>query len=158
VEREMEFRGNCERIYVIAATLLISASLIIMEIQVSAFAQQPQGVAIKLNSAYFTSPSGDGNHQVKVVTNYTVSNSSLVGQKINAVMKVYTQNGTLLKTTSYPDGFVLNNTGVRQLLTNLPNSTINNITAVATFTNLAKTVALSNPLEVPLNLGQSKTS
>ena len=82
---------------------------------------------------------------------------SLVGQKINAVMKVYSQNETLLKTTSYPDGFILNNTGSRQLLTNIPNSTINNITAVATFTNLAKTMALSNALELPLNLGQSRT-
>jgi hypothetical protein len=145
-----------ERIYGIVAALLIAGSLIMLGIQGSAFAQG-QGVVIKLNSAYFTSPSGNGNHQVKVVTDYTVSNMSLVGQKINAVMKVYSQNGTLLKTTSYPDGFILNNTGATQLLTNIPNSTINNITAVATFANLAKTVAISNPLEIPLNLGQSKT-
>jgi hypothetical protein len=154
----MAIKHNHERIYwIAAAVLLIAGSLIILGIQLSAFGQQGQGVTIKLNSAYFTSPSGNGNHQVKVVSDYTVSNMSLVGQKINAVMKVYSQNGTLLKTTSYPDGFILNNTGARQLLTNIPNSTINNITAVATFTNLAKTVAFSNPLEVPLNLGQSKT-
>ena len=148
---------NHERFYGIAAALLIAGSLIVLGIQLSAFAQQGKGVVIKLNSAYFTSPSGNGNHQVKVVTDYTVSNMSLVGQKINAVMKVYSQNETLLKTTSYPDGFILNNTGSRQLLTNIPNSTINNITAVATFTNLAKTMALSNALELPLNLGQSRT-
>jgi hypothetical protein len=154
----MAIKHNHERIYwIAAAVLLIAGSLIILGIQLSAFGQQGQGVTIKLNSAYFTSPSGNGNHQVKVVSDYTVSNMSLVGQKINAVMKVYSQNGTLLKTTSYPDGFILNNTGSRQLLTNIPNSTVNNITAVATFTNLAKTMALSNPLEVPLNLGQSRT-
>lgn len=154
----MAIKHNHERIYwITAAVLLIAGSLIILGIQLSAFGQQGQGVTIKLNSAYFTSPSGNGNHQVKVVSDYTVSNMSLVGQKINAVMKVYSQNGTLLKTTSYPDGFILNNTGSRQLLTNIPNSTVNNITAVATFTNLAKTMALSNPLEVPLNLGQSRT-
>jgi hypothetical protein len=154
----MAIKYNHERFYGIAAVvLLITGSLIILGIQLSAFAQQGQGVVIKLNSAYFTSPSGNGNHQVKVVTDYTVSNTSLVGQKINAVMKVYSQNGTLLKTTSYPDGFILNNTGSRQLLTNIANSTISNITAVATFTNLAKTNALSNALEVPLNLGQSRT-
>jgi hypothetical protein len=154
----MAIKHNHERIYwIAAAVLLIAGSLIILGIQLSAFGQQGQGVIIKLNSAYFTSPSGNGNHQVKVVSDYTVSNMSLVGQKINAVMKVYTQNGTLLKTTSYPDGFILNNTGSRQLLTNIPNSTVINITAVATFTNLAKTMALSNPLEVPLNLGQSRT-
>lgn len=154
----MAIKHNHERIYwITAAVLLIAGSLIILGIQLSAFGQQGQGVTIKLNSAYFTSPSGNGNHQVKVVSDYTVSNMSLVGQKINAVMKVYSQNGTILKTTSYPDGFILNNTGSRQLLTNIPNSTVNNITAVATFTNLAKTMALSNPLEVPLNLGQSRT-
>jgi len=154
----MATKYNHEKFYGIAAVvLLIAGSLIILGNQLSAFAQQGQGVVIKLNSAYFTSPSGNGNHQVKVVTDYTISNTSLVGQKINAVMKVYSQNGTLLKTTSYPDGFILNNTGSRQLLTNIQNSTINNITAVATFTNFAKTMALSNALEVPLNLGQSRT-
>jgi hypothetical protein len=153
----MEIRNDHERCYKIAISLLIAASLIFMGIKGSAFAQQGQGVVITLNSAYFTSPSGNGIHQVKVVADYTVSNASLVGQKINAVMKVYSQNGTLLKTTSYPAGFILNNTGARQLLTNIPNATIHNITAVATFTNLAKTLALSNPLEIPLNLGQSKT-
>jgi hypothetical protein len=151
----MNSRFEHNRYYKISVSLLIISSLIIISIKGPAYAQQGKEIIISLNSAYFTSLSGGGNHQVKVVVNYNVSNSSVIGQKINAVMKVYSANGTLLKTTSFPVGFTVNKTGTQQLLTNLPNSTSHNITAVATFTNLPKTLALSNPLKVPLNLGQS---
>ena len=152
----MNSRFDHNRYYKISVSLLIISSLIIIGINGPAYAQQGKEIVISLNTAYFTSLSGGGgNHQVKVVANYNVSNSSVIGQKINAVMKVYSVNGTLLKTTSFPVGFTVNKTGTQQLLTNLPNSTSHNITAVATFTNLPKTLALSNPLKVPLNLGQS---
>jgi hypothetical protein len=69
----MAIKHNHERIYwIAAAVLLIAGSLIILGIQLSAFGQQGQGVTIKLNSAYFTSPSGNGNHQVKVFSDYKV--------------------------------------------------------------------------------------
>jgi hypothetical protein len=152
----MNNRFEHNRYYKISISLLIIGSLIIIGIKgPAAYAQQGKEITISLNSAYFTSLSGGGNHQVKVVANYNVSNPSVIGQKINAVMKVYSTNGTLLKTTSFPAGFTVNKTGTQQFLTNLPNSTAHNITAVATFTNLPKTLAFSNPLKVPLNLGQS---
>lgn len=121
----------------------------------SVFAYHGQEVNVILNNAYFTSLTESGNHQVKVVANYSISNYSIIGQKINAVMKVYSTNGTLLKTTSFPAGFTVNKTDVVQLLTNIPNSAEQNIISVTTFTNLAKTLTFSNPLKVPLNLGQS---
>lgn len=154
----MKNRFELNRYYKISISLLIISSIIIVGINGPvAYAQQGKEITISLNSAYFTSLSGAGagNHQVKVVTNYTVSSPSVIGQKINAVMKIYSANGTLLKTTSFPAGFTVNKTGTQQFLTNLPNSTAHNITAVATFTNLPKTMAMSNPLKVPLNLGQS---
>lgn len=152
----MKNRFELNRYYKISISLLIISTIIIVGIKGPvAYAQQGKEITISLNSAYFTSLSGGGNHQVKVVTNYTVSSPSVIGQKINAVMKIYSANGTLLKTTSFPAGFTVNKTGTQQFLTNLANSTAHNITAVATFTNLPKTLAMSNPLKVPLNLGQS---
>jgi hypothetical protein len=152
----MKNRFELNRYYKISISLLIISSLIIVGVKgPAAYAQQGKEITISLNSAYFTSLAGGGNHQIKVVTNYTVSSPSVIGQKINAVMKIYSANGTLLKTTSFPAGFTVNKTGTQQFLTNLPNSTSHNITAVATFTNLPKTLAMSNPLKVPLNLGQS---
>jgi hypothetical protein len=72
----------------------------------------------------------------------------------NAVMKVYAINGTLLKTTSLPDGLKLNSTGRVQLATTLPESTIRNITASVVFTDSSKSANYSNSLNVKLGLGQ----
>jgi hypothetical protein len=38
-----------------------------------------------------------------VLANYTLSDPSLLNQKINSVMKVYSTNGTLIKTSSSSD-------------------------------------------------------
>lgn len=111
-----------------------------------------QQIVIKLIDAHFISHPETGNHQVKVLVNYSVSNSSLIGQKTNAVLKVYSTDGTLLKTSSFPLGFTLNSTGTRQLLTNIMNNYVLNITTLTTFTNQDKTVPLSNELKVPLDL------
>ncbi len=150
----MENRINMNEFTKIIIALLMIGGMIIVGSRGFLYAAQGQEIVISVGNAQFTSLSDSGNHQVKVVANYTVSNSSMVGQKINAVMKVYSANGTLLKTTSFPSGFIVNKTGTQQLLTNLANSTLQNITAVTTFTNLGKTLALSNPLKVSLNLGQ----
>jgi len=138
----------------IALFLLIICTLIFFTSGRSIFAYHGGEVNITLNTAYFTALTESGNHQVKVIANYTISNSSIAGQKINAVMKVYSVNGTLLKTTSFPTGFIINKTGTVQLLTNIPDLS-QNIISVTTFTNLGKTLPFSNPLKVTLNLGQS---
>lgn len=111
-----------------------------------------QQIDIRLIDAHFMSHPETGYHQVKVLVNYNVSNSSLIGQKTNAVLKVYSTDGTLLKTSSFPSGFTINSTGTRQLLTNIMNNYILNITTLTTFTNLDKTIPLSNELRVPLDL------
>jgi hypothetical protein len=111
-----------------------------------------QQIVIKLMDAHFISHPETGNHQVKVLVNYNVSNSSLIGQKTNAVLKVYSTDGTLLKTSSFPLGFTINSTGTRQLLTNIMNNYVLNITTLTTFTNQDKTIHLSNELRVPLDL------
>ncbi len=104
----------------VVLSLLIIGALIFSISGRSIFAYHGQEVNITLNTAYFTALTGSGKHQVKLVVNYTISNSSIAGQKINAVMKVYSVNGTLLRTTSFPTGFIINKTGMAQLLTNIP--------------------------------------
>ena len=58
--------------------------------------------------------SGDRN-QVKVQVNYTTLNSTIMGQTINAVMKVYAFNETAIKMTSFPNGFTANSSGYKSL-------------------------------------------
>jgi hypothetical protein len=69
-------------------------------------------------------------------------------------MNVYTLNGTLVKTSSFPAGFTANNFGTQQLATTIKENPIQNITAVITVTNAAKLIPLSNSLTTKLNLGQ----
>jgi uncharacterized membrane protein len=113
-----------------------------------------QEVSISLDSAEFMPLDEEGN-RVNVFANYTVNDPSLLNQKINSVMKVYSTNGTLIKTSSSAEGFVLNQTGSQRHATTITNSTLQNVIAVVQYTDLAKTSPLSNPLQVDLNLSQA---
>ena len=81
---------------------------------------------------------------IKVIVNYSLANSSLIGQKINAVMKVHGANREVLKTSSFPNGFDANNNGTTQLLTNIPKLLSSNLTTEVYFTTLNKSSVISN--------------
>jgi hypothetical protein len=112
-----------------------------------------QSITISLDSAEFI-PLGEEGNQVNVFSNYTVNDPSFLNQKINSVMKIYATNGTLIKTSSSADGFILNQTGSQHHSTTISNSTFQNVIAVVQYTNLTKTAPLSNPLQVNLTLTQ----
>ncbi|MGH9983168.1 MAG: hypothetical protein ACRD8W_04335, partial [Nitrososphaeraceae archaeon] len=102
--------------FIIAASLIIISFLLIVTGE-EILAQQrgtisvDRAVALPLTTA-------EGN-QVRVVLNYDINDESLVGQRVNAIMGIYDrQTGSLIKLSSFPNGFVLNNTkGITQLAT-----------------------------------------
>jgi hypothetical protein len=117
-----------------------------------------QKLPIDIDYAQFISPLNQDN-QVKVylkslpIDDLTgVSNNT--NQTINAVMKVYSTNGTLLKTTSFPSGFYYNSLKSIKLATNIIDKSVETITAVVQLTNLEKTQPLSDPITFKLGLGQ----
>ena len=112
-----------------------------------------KAISISLDSAEFI-PLGEEGNQVNVFPNYTVNDTSFLNQKINSVMKTYSTNGTLIKTSSSTDGFIVNQTGSQHHATTISNSTFQNVIAVVQYTNLTKTAPLSNPLQVNLTLTQ----
>ena len=112
-----------------------------------------QEISISLDHAEFI-PLGEVGNQVNVFSNYTVNDPSFVNQKINSVMKVYATNGTLIKTSSSADGFIVDQIGMERHATTIMNSTLQNVIAVLQYTNLTKTGPLSNPLQVNLTLIQ----
>ena len=112
-----------------------------------------QEISISLDSAEFN-PLGEVGNQVNVFSNYTVNDPSFVNQKINSVMKVYATNGTLIKTSSSAEGYIVDQTGSQRHASTITNSTLQNVIAVVQYTDLAKTLPLSNPLQVDLNLTQ----
>src|SRR5215204_1520267 len=140
-------------------TSSISSSSLLIFTQ-SAFANHGQEVILSLDNATFSPLTPGTGNQVKVLANYNIQNSSIVGQTINAVMKLYTLNGTLIKTSSYPSGFVAQNTnGTAELKTTIEDPTIQSAIANITLTNAAKTEVISNEISTTVNLqGASKPS
>ena len=114
-----------------------------------------QTFPMEIDYAHFISPLNQDN-QVKVLLKSLTTNdtSGLNNKTINAVMKIYSINGTLLKTSSYPQGFNYNSTESIKLATNIADKSIETITAVIQLTNLEKTQPLSDPLTIKLSLGQ----
>jgi hypothetical protein len=139
-------------------TSSISLLLLSMSTQ-SAFAYHGQEIILSLdNSTFSPLTTGTGN-QIRVLANYNIQNSSIVGQTINAVMKLYALNGTLIKSSSYPSGFVVQNTnGTAELKTNV-DPAIQRVMANITLTNAAKTEVISNEISTTISpQGASKPS
>lgn len=124
----------------------------------SLFAQNKQGIVISLANSSFVPLTNTDANQVRVSAKYTVDDASLKNQKINAVMLVFAPNGTLLKTTSFPSGFIAKSTGVTDALkTNFQDKSLKSILANITFTDLSKSKSLSNILTVNLPLKEIPT-
>jgi hypothetical protein len=110
------------------------------------------------NSSFGSLSSGSGN-QVSLFAGYELNDDSIAGQTINAVMEVYAPNGSLIRTSSYPNGFIAQSSGgVEGLETTIRDPTIQSVTANVTFRNLDKTAILSNDLRVELNLAEEGTA
>jgi hypothetical protein len=121
-----------------------------------AFADHGKEITITLHNSSFGSLTSGGGNQVGVFANYQLNDNSIAGQTINAVMEVYAPNGSLIRTSSYPNGFVAQSAGgVEGLETTIRDPTIQSITANVTFRNLDKTTILSNDLRVNLNLAEA---
>ena len=134
-------------------TSSISSLLLSLPITQSAFANHGQEVVLSLDNSTFTPLTLGGGNQVKVLLNYAVQNSSIVGQTINAVMKLYTSEGTLIKTSSYPSGFIAQNTnGTAELKSTIEDPSIQGAIANITLTNAAKTEVISNEVSTTVNL------
>lgn len=140
-----------KRTLFVAAVVLIA---VVITLPHTSLAYHGQEISISLDSAQFISLGTEVN-QVNVLVSYTVNDASLVNQRINSVMKVYIPNGTLVKTSSSAEGFILNQTGLQRHSTSITNnSTQQDIIAVVQFTNLTKTAPLSNPLQRNLTLSE----
>lgn len=136
-------------------TLLIGLIATIFLFPHISYTYHGQEISISLDSAEFISHEQE--NQVNIFTNYTVNDPSFANQTINSVMKVYLLNGTLIKTSSSADGFIVNQTGTQRHATTITNSTPQSVIAVVQFTNLEKTLPISNPARVNLSLAQAPT-
>lgn len=136
----------------VAVFNLIIASYSLLSTEDELFALENSTISVDQATA-LPLTTGEGN-QVKVMINYSMGDESVIGQRINAVMGIYDrENGSLIKLTSFPDGFIINNTkGTTQLASTLPDSNIQNISAIVALTNLEKSEKYSNDVRTDLDL------
>lgn len=117
-----------------------------------AFAAHGEEILISLeNSTFLPLTTAQGN-QLKASLYYNVQNASTTGQTINAVMRLYNPNGTLIKTSSFPAGFPALNSGKVELKSTLTDKSIQDLIANVTFTNSGKTDTISNEISIPIKL------
>jgi hypothetical protein len=110
------------------------------------------------NSSFVPLTNTDAN-QVRVGVEYTIEDESIENEMINAVMKVYAPNGSLIRTTSIPSGFTAQGEGgVEVLKTTFLDKSMQSILANITFTDLTKKVPVSNAITVNLDLEEPPAS
>jgi hypothetical protein len=110
------------------------------------------------NSSFVPLTNTDAN-QVRVGVEYTIEDESVENEIINAVMKVYAPNGSLIRTTSIPSGFTAQSDGgVEVLRTTFLDKSMQSILANITFTDLTKKVPVSNVITVNLDLEDAPAS
>jgi hypothetical protein len=138
---------------IIVMTTMTLGSIIITAVQ-NALADHGQEIVITpKDSSFAPVSSGKGGNQVKVVVNYAVHDPVIANDLVKAVMKVYSPNGTLLKTSSSPTPFPITDSyGTTTLATTLKDPSIDGVIAKIVFTNPIKTETISNELPVNVDL------
>jgi hypothetical protein len=119
-----------------------------------AFADHGEEIILSLNDTSFAQKSPEEENQVKVIVNYATQDPMAVNDLVKGVMKVYSPNGTLLKTSSSPTPFPVSTSGKAQLATTLTDNSQDSVTAKIVFTNPIKTETVSNELLVKIDLAK----
>jgi hypothetical protein len=146
-------------IVIMSMTIMAAVTISSAPLVESAFADHGQEIVLTSKDASFAPvSSGEGGNQVKVVVNYAVHNPMIANDLVKGVMKVYSPDGTLLKTSSSPTPFPISNSnGTATLATTITDPTIESVTAKIVFTNPIKTETISNELPVSVDLIRGAT-
>lgn len=138
----------------VAFTLMADYLIFSSETENDAFATTSRRSSISIEQANALPLTNAEGNQVKVVINYNIMDPTLLGERINAIMGIYDrETGTLVKISSFPDGFVVNDTqGTAQLATTLVGNPLESISAIVTLTNAEKSEKYSNDVRADLGL------
>ena len=110
-------------------------------------------ILLTLENASFVPLSNVHGNQVTMSVKYQVNDESLEGEKVNGIMKLYSTNGSLIHSSSFPDGFTAKKKGgTEDFKTTIRDPTIQSLTANVTFTDVKKSETVSNVLTTNLQL------
>lgn len=147
---------NHKSIVILSATLFATTMLLFGAYSSNGInAQTLEKVTIGLNSATFAPlTSNPSAHQLKVLVDYQTKDLSLIDTAINGVMEVFAPNGSQIKTSSYPNGFTITQSGIIQFATSFSDPALTSVKANVTLTDLNKTETISNTVSADAALAQ----
>jgi hypothetical protein len=140
-----------------SATIIVGSIFLLGTIALSNIhAQSTEMVTISVDSATYAPLTNvpDAN-QLKVIVAYQTVDPQLVNTKINGVMEVLAENGTLVKTSSFPAGFDLTESGRIQFASSFTDPAMQTATANIVLMDLNKTSVLSNAVTTNVTLAQT---
>jgi hypothetical protein len=133
-------------------TLAFSAFILLASVTESS-SKKIESTDISIVNASFVPLKNTDVNQVKVYLQYDFEDERVQNQLITAVMEVYAQNGTLLKTTSVGTGFTLQKDGGQQVLkTTFHDKSLESVSFKVLLTDLTKKTPLSNTITKDLEL------
>ena len=110
-------------------------------------------ILLTLENASFVPLSNVHGNQVTMSVKYQVNDESLEGEKVNGIMKLYSTNGSLIRSSSFSDGFTAKKKGgTEDFKTTIRDPAIQSLTANVTFTDIKKSDAISNVVTTHLQL------
>ena len=114
----LRMSNKCQKLIVILFGAISVLILYQAPNDVRVMAQNGNDISISLENASYVQLNNTAS-KLNVLVNYDVENKTLQDERINGVMKVYASNGTLVKYSSFPNGFLANETGVVEFKTTL---------------------------------------
>jgi hypothetical protein len=144
-----------KKLILMSATIIVSSIFLLGTITLSNInAQSAERVTISVDSAtYGPLTNAPGANQLKVIVAYQTVDPQLINTKINGVMEVLAENGTLVKTSSFPAGFDLTESGRIQFASSFTDPTMQTATANIVLMDINKTSILSNAVTTNVTLG-----
>lgn len=109
-------------------------------------------VVINLDSVKFALLTNSDINQLKVDITYQTNEPKLVNTIMAGVMKVYSTDGTLIKTSTIPSGYILGQSGPMQFATSFEDATIQDVRAEIAMTDTSLVEKISNTLTVEASL------
>ena len=116
--------NNICQILIVILLSAISAFVlyqVLNDVRVMAQNENGNDISISLEKASYVQTNKTAS-KLNVLVNYDVEKKTLRDERINGVMKIYASNGTLVKYSSFPSGFLANKSGVVEFKTTLNTS------------------------------------
>ena len=137
--------NKCQKLIVILLGAISAIVLYQAPNDVRVMAQNGNDISISLENASYVQTNKTAS-KLNVLVNYELENKTLEDERINGVMKVYASNGTLVKYSSFPNGFLANETDVVEFKTTLKDPNLTDIVVNVTLFDIGKKNILSNTI------------